>query len=183
MIDLLNRIGFRQIAFGGEGGGGGGGGGNNDNDDDAYDPYEDADLYDDNGYQQEYSGPDYGGNDNNDNDNNDRDDRQPTPPPPPPPPPAPITYDPYEDASLYDAGGYVQSYSGPDYGGGGGQSDEDTVMSQPVTYTVPAVETNFVTDPVDETSPFVFDADMLSQLTRGLGTPTTLGWRIIRKKH
>jgi hypothetical protein len=26
MIDLLNRIGFRQIAFGGEGGGGGGGG-------------------------------------------------------------------------------------------------------------------------------------------------------------
>jgi hypothetical protein len=24
MIDLLNRIGFRQIAFGGEGGGGGG---------------------------------------------------------------------------------------------------------------------------------------------------------------
>jgi hypothetical protein len=32
-----------------------------------YDPYE---------YQQEYSGPDYGGNDNND-----RDDRQPTPPP------------------------------------------------------------------------------------------------------
>jgi hypothetical protein len=139
MIDLLNRIGFRQIAFGGEGGGGGGGGGNNDNDDDAYDPYEDADLYDDNGYQQEYSGPDYGGNDNNDNDNNDRDDRQPTPPPPPPPPPAPITYDPYEDASLYDAGGYVQSYSGPDYGGGGGQSDEDTVMSQPVTYTAPPV--------------------------------------------
>jgi hypothetical protein len=26
MIDLLNRIGFRQIAFGGEGGGGGGAG-------------------------------------------------------------------------------------------------------------------------------------------------------------
>jgi hypothetical protein len=71
MIDLLNRIGFRQIAFGGEGGGGGGGGGNNDNgrwiptrmptfttimatrqsilaqtmnnnDDYGYDPYEDA---------------------------------------------------------------------------------------------------------------------------------------------
>jgi hypothetical protein len=37
-----------------------------------------------------------------------------------------------------------------DYGGGGGQSDEDTVMSQPVTYTVPAVETNFGTDLVDE---------------------------------
>jgi hypothetical protein len=138
MIDLLNRIGFRQIAFGGEGGGGGGGGGNNDNDDDAYDPYEDADLYDAGGYQQEYSGPDYGGNDNND-----RDDRQPTTPPPPPPPPpppapAPITYDPYEDASLYGDGGYQQEYSGSNYGGGGGQSDEDTVMSQPVTYTVPA---------------------------------------------
>jgi hypothetical protein len=187
MIDLLNRIGFRQIAFGGEGGGGGGGGGNNDNDDDAYDPYEDADLYDDNGYQQEYSGPDYGGNDNND-----RDDRQPTPPPPPPP--APITYDPYEDASLYDAGGYVQSYSGPDYGGGGGQSDEDTVMSQPVTYTGPAVETTLDTGdfslddldlgtgvaPVDETSPSVFDANMLSQITkiRGMGPPhNQLGWR------
>jgi hypothetical protein len=28
MIDLLNRIGFRQIAFGGEGGGGGGAGRN-----------------------------------------------------------------------------------------------------------------------------------------------------------
>jgi hypothetical protein len=142
------------------------------------------------------------------------------------PPPPPITYDPYEDASLYDAGGYVQSYSGPDYGGGGGQSDEDTVMSQPVTYTAPpvvytppdpvtstltatsptdtsnlydfydfndnndeetvmsqpvtytgpAVETNFGTDPVvDETPISVFDADMLSQVTRGLGTPTTLG--------
>jgi hypothetical protein len=145
MIDLLNRIGFRQIAFGGESGGGGGGGsgsGRTDGPDEtlvtrgdsyAYDPYEDADLYDAGGYQQEYSGPDYGGNDNNDNDNNDRDDRQPTPPPPP------ITYDPYEDASLYDAGGYQQEYSGPDYGGGGGQSDEDTVMSQPVTYTAPPV--------------------------------------------
>jgi hypothetical protein len=131
-------------------------------------------------------------------------------------------YDPYEDASLYDAGGYVQSYSGPDYGGGGGQSDEDTVMSQPVTYTAPdpvtstltatsptdtsnlydfydfndnndeetvmsqpvtytgpAFETTLDTGdfslddldlgtgvaPVDETSPFVFDADMLSQIT------------------
>jgi hypothetical protein len=96
-----------------------------------YDPYEDADLY-----QQEYSGPDYGGNDNND-----RDDRQPTPPPPPPPPPAPITYDPYEDASLYDAGGYQQEYSGSNYGGSSNNS--------------------------------VFDAGMLSKVTRGLGTPTT----------
>jgi hypothetical protein len=66
MIDLLNRIGFKQIAFGG-GGGGGGGGGNNDNDDYGYDPYEDADLYDDNGYQTEYSDPNYG-YDDNDND-------------------------------------------------------------------------------------------------------------------
>ena len=32
MIDLLNRIGFRQIAFGGEGGGGGGGGGGSSDD-------------------------------------------------------------------------------------------------------------------------------------------------------
>jgi hypothetical protein len=76
-------------------------------------------LYDDNGYQQEYSGPDYGGNDNNDND-----DRQPTPPPPPPPPPAPapITYDPYEDASLYGDGGYQQEYSGSNYGGSSNNS-------------------------------------------------------------
>jgi hypothetical protein len=79
MIDLLNRIGFKQIAFGGESSGGSGGGsgsGRTDGPDEtlvtrgdsyAYDPYEDADLYDAGGYQQEYSGPDYGGNDNNDN--------------------------------------------------------------------------------------------------------------------
>jgi hypothetical protein len=151
MIDLLNRIGFRQIAFGGESSGGSGGGsgsGRTDGPDEtlvtrgdsyAYDPYEDADLYDAGGYQQEYSGPDYGGNDNNDN--NDRDDRQPTPPPPPPPAPAPIIYDPYEDASLYGDGGYQQEYSGSNYGGSSNNS--------------------------------VFDADMLSQVTRGLGTSTT----------
>jgi hypothetical protein len=154
MIDLLNRIGFRQIAFGGESSGGSGGGsgsGRTDGPDEtlvtrgdsyAYDPYEDADLYDAGGYQQEYSGPDYGGNDNND-----RDDRQPTPPPPPPPPPppapAPIIYDPYEDASLYGDGGYQQEYSGSNYGGSSNNS--------------------------------VLDANMLSQVTRGLGTPTTLG--------
>jgi hypothetical protein len=148
MIDLLNRIGFRQIAFGGESSGGSGGGsgsGRTDGPDEtlvtrgdsyAYDPYEDADLYDAGGYQQEYSGPDYGGNDNND-----RDDRQPTPPPPPPPAPAPIIYDPYEDASLYGDGGYQQEYSGSNYGGSSNNS--------------------------------VFDADMLSQVTRGLGTSTT----------
>jgi hypothetical protein len=152
MIDLLNRIGFRQIAFGGESSGGSGGGsgsGRTDGPDEtlvtrgdsyAYDPYEDADLYDAGGYQQEYSGPDYGGNDNND-----RDDRQPTPPPPPPPPPppAPITYDPYEDASLYGDGGYQQEYSGSNYG----RSSNDSM----------------------------FDADMLSQITniRGITPPQT----------
>jgi hypothetical protein len=147
MIDLLNRIGFKQIAFGGESSGGSGSGRTDGPDETlvtrgdsyAYDPYEDADLYDAGGYQQEYSGPDYGGNDNNDN--NDRDDRQPTPPPPPPPAPAPIIYDPYEDASLYGDGGYQQEYSGSNYGGSSNNS--------------------------------VFDADMLSQVTRGLGTSTT----------
>jgi hypothetical protein len=67
-------------------------------------------------------------------------------------------------------------------------NDEETVMSQPVTYTGPAVETSiwiqglddldlgtgvYDPDPVDETPISVFDADMLSQVTRGLGTPTT----------
>jgi hypothetical protein len=159
MIDLLNRIGFKQIAFGGESSGGSGGGsgsGRTDGPDEtlvtrgdsyAYDPYEDADLYDAGGYQQEYSGPDYGGNDNNDN--NDRDDRQPTPPPPPPPPPppapAPITYDPYEDASLYGDGGYQQEYSGSNYGGSSNDS--------------------------------MFDANMLSQITNIRGTtPPQTNW-------
>jgi hypothetical protein len=87
MIDLLNRIGFKQIAFGG-GGGGGGGGGNNDNDDYGYDPYEDADLYDDNGYQTEYSDPNYG-YDDNDNDNNDYYYDEPLTPIAPPSTPAP----------------------------------------------------------------------------------------------
>jgi hypothetical protein len=162
MIDLLNRIGFRQIAFGGESSGGSGGGsgsGRTDGPDEtlvtrgdsyAYDPYEDADLYDAGGYQQEYSGPDYGGNDNND-----RDDRQPTPPPSPAPrydapigpspAPAPITYDPYEDASLYGDGGYQQEYSGSNYGGSSNNS--------------------------------VFDADMLSQITNIRGTtPPQTNW-------
>jgi hypothetical protein len=142
MIDLLNRIGFRQIAFGGESSGGSGSGRTDGPDETlvtrgdsyAYDPYEDADLYDAGGYQQEYSGPDYGGNDNND-----RDDLQPTPPPSPAP--APIIYDPYEDASLYGDGGYQQEYSGSNYGGSSNNS--------------------------------VFDANMLSKVTRGLGTPTT----------
>jgi hypothetical protein len=162
MIDLLNRIGFRQIAFGGESSGGSGGGsgsGRTDGPDEtlvtrgdsyAYDPYEDADLYDAGGYQQEYSGPDYGGNDNND-----RDDRQPTPPPPPPPPaPAPITYDPYEDASLYGDGGYQQEYSGSNYGGSSNNSMFDADMLSQITNirgTTPP-QTNWVGNTTQETS-------------------------------
>ena len=73
MIDLLNRIGFRQIAFGGESSGGSGSGRTDGPDETlvtrgdsyAYDPYEDADLYDAGGYQQEYSGSNYGGSSNN----------------------------------------------------------------------------------------------------------------------
>ena len=220
MIDLLNRIGFKQIAFGGEGGGGGGGArgmpaaSNNVVKNAALrknimnmphklayiTPQEEQMLRDAGGTGQfvngipafppvsgrtqgrsntgtgfsggsrgggsssggssggrsnpgDIAGGGYGsgnsggnagsstyqGNDNNDN--NDRDDRQPTPPPPPPPAPAPITYDPYEDASLYGDGGYQQEYSGSNYGGSSNNS--------------------------------VFDADMLSQVTRGLGTSTT----------
>jgi hypothetical protein len=171
MIDLLNRIGFRQIAFGGESSGGSGGGsgsGRTDGPDEtlvtrgdsyAYDPYEDADLYDAGGYQQEYSGPDYGGNDNND-----RDDRQPTPPPSPAPrydapigpspAPAPITYDPYEDASLYGDGGYQQEYSGSNYGGSSNDSMFDADMLSQITNirgTTPP-QTNWVGNTTQETS-------------------------------
>jgi hypothetical protein len=208
MIDLLNRIGFRQIAFGGEGGGGGGAGRNMVTAPKtrlvqkqphllAYITPAEAALLKENGGTGEmvngipafrpvrgrtqgrsntgtgFSGGSSGGGSisssssnpgdiagggygsgnsggnagsstyqgNDNNDNNDRDDRQPTPPPPPPPAPAPITYDPYEDASLYGDGGYQQEYSGSNYGGSSNNS--------------------------------VFDADMLSQVTRGLGTSTT----------
>jgi hypothetical protein len=159
MIDLLNRIGFRQIAFGGESSGGSGGGsgsGRTDGPDEtlvtrgdsyAYDPYEDADLYDAGGYQQEYSGPDYGGNDNND-----RDDLQPTPPPSPAP--APIIYDPYEDASLYGDGGYQQEYSGSNYGGSSNDSMFDADMLSQITNirgTTPP-QTNWVGNTTQETS-------------------------------
>jgi hypothetical protein len=157
MIDLLNRIGFRQIAFGGESSGGSGGGsgsGRTDGPDEtlvtrgdsyAYDPYEDADLYDAGGYQQEYSGPDYGGNDNND-----RDDRQPTPPPPPAP--APIIYDPYEDASLYGDGGYQQEYSGSNYGGSSNDSMFDANMLSQITNIrgITPPQTNWVGDNTQE---------------------------------
>jgi hypothetical protein len=157
MIDLLNRIGFRQIAFGGESGGGSGGGsgsGRTDGPDEtlvtrgdsyAYDPYEDADLYDAGGYQQEYSGPDYGGNDNND-----RDDLQPTPPPPPAP--APIIYDPYEDASLYGDGGYQQEYSGSNYGGSSNDSMFDANMLSQITNIrgITPPQTNWVGDNTQE---------------------------------
>jgi hypothetical protein len=204
MIDLLNRIGFRQIAFGGEGGGGGGAGRNMVTAPKtrlvqkqphllAYITPAEAALLKKNGGTGEmvngipafrpvrgrtqgrsntgtgFSGGSSGGSSNpgdiagggygsgnsggnagsstyqgdDNNDNNDRDDRQPTPPPPPPPPPAPapITYDPYEDADLYDDNGYQQEYSGSNYGGSSNNS--------------------------------VFDADMLSKVTKGLGTSTT----------
>jgi hypothetical protein len=254
MIDLLNRIGFRQIAFGGEGGGGGGGGGGSSDDRrEARKKTGQANLA-----AGKYTGiQSYGGGGNNDNDGPSAAEKAATAAAKAAADLAAANaardkaaleakavadaeqaaidaaaYDPYEDASLYDAGGYVQSYSGPDYGGGGGQSDEDTVMSQPVTYTAPdpvtstltatsptdtsnlydfynfndnndeetvmsqpvtytgpAVETNFGTGdfslddldlgtgvaPVDETSPFVFDANMLSQITniRGIPPPQT----------
>jgi hypothetical protein len=88
--------------------------------------------------------------------------------------PDPVTVSPTDTSNVYD-------FYEPDpvtvYGGG--SNDEETVMLQPVTYTGPAVETNLDTGdfslddldlgtgvaPVDETSPFVLDADTLSQIT------------------
>jgi hypothetical protein len=91
--------------------------------------------------------------------------------------PDPVTVSPTDTSNVYD-------FYEPDpvtvYGGG--SNDEETVMSQPVTYTGPAVETTLDTDPVvdfslddldlgtgvapvDETPISVFDANMLSQIT------------------
>jgi hypothetical protein len=102
--------------------------------------------------------------------------------------PDPVTVSPTDTSNVYD-------FYEPDpvtvYGGG--SNDEETVMSQPVTYTGPAVETTLDTGdfslddldlgtgvaPVDETPPSVFDADMLSQITkiRGCAPPhNQLGW-------
>jgi hypothetical protein len=96
--------------------------------------------------------------------------------------PDPVTVSPTDTSNVYD-------FYEPDpvtvYDGG--SNDEDTVMLQPVTYTGPAVETTLDTGdfslddldlgtgvaPVDETPISVFDAGMLSKVTRGLGTPTT----------
>jgi hypothetical protein len=98
--------------------------------------------------------------------------------------PDPVTVSPTDTSNVYD-------FYEPDpvtvYGGG--SNDEETVMLQPVTYTGPAVETTLDTGdfslddldlgtgvaPVDETSPFVFDAGMLSQITniRGITPPQT----------
>jgi hypothetical protein len=98
--------------------------------------------------------------------------------------PDPVTVSPTDTSNVYD-------FYDPDpvtvYDGG--SNDEETVMLQPVTYTGPAVETTLDTGdfslddldlgtgvaPVDETSPFVFDADMLSQITniRGITPPQT----------
>jgi hypothetical protein len=96
--------------------------------------------------------------------------------------PDPVTVSPTDTSNVYD-------FYEPDpvtvYGGG--SNDEETVMLQPVTYTGPAVETTLDTGdfslddldlgtgvaPVDETPISVFDADMLSKVTKGLGTSTT----------
>jgi hypothetical protein len=145
MIDLLNRIGFKQIAFGGDSGGGGGGGGSDPGSgvgDDGWGGWDDT--------------ANWGQDDSNDFGNNDNDgpsaseiaaanaaadlaaanaarDKAAAEAK------AAAAYDPYDDSDLYGPGGYDQSYSGADYGG---QSDEDTLMSQPVTYTGPAPTTN-----------------------------------------
>jgi hypothetical protein len=54
-------------------------------------------------------------------------------PPGPSPAPAPITYDPYEDASLYGDGGYQQEYSGSNYGGSSNDSMFDADMLSQIT--------------------------------------------------
>jgi hypothetical protein len=178
MIDLLNRIGFRQIAFGGEGGGGGGGGGSDDRRE-ARKKTGQANLA-----AGKYTGiQSYGGGGGNDNDGPSAAEKAATAAAKAASDLAAANaardkaaleakavadaeqaaidaaaYDPYEDASLYDAGGYVQSYSGADYGGGGGQSDEDTVMSQPVTYTAPdpVTSTLTATSPTDTSNLYDF---------------------------
>jgi hypothetical protein len=156
MIDLLNRIGFRQIAFGGESGGGSGGGsgsgGSSDDRREARKKTGQANLA-----AGKYTGiQSYGGGGGNND--NDRDDRQPTPPPPPPPPPppspapAPIIYDPYEDADLYDDNGYQQEYSGSNYGGSSNNSVLDADMLSQITNirgTTPP-QTNWVGDNTQE---------------------------------
>jgi hypothetical protein len=155
MIDLLNRIGFRQIAFGGESSGGSGGGsgsGGNNN------PSPLAPTTSPRPRPRPVNlgspGASPFGYDNNDN--NDRDDRQPTPPPPPPPPPAPapITYDPYEDASLYGDGGYQQEYSGSNYGGSSNDSMFDAEMLSQITNirSITPPQTNWVGDNTQEAS-------------------------------
>ena len=165
MIDLLNRIGFKQIAFGGDGGGGGGGGGGR----------QDGPTSD----QVSSRGSSYNDAANVASINESRDRDGPSAAEKAAAKAAAdlaaanaardkaaleaqavadanakaaadkaiadqaaidaAAYDPYDDSDLYGPGGYDQSYSGADYGG---QSDEDTLMSQPVTYTGPAPTTN-----------------------------------------
>jgi hypothetical protein len=280
MIDLLNRIGFRQIAFGGEGGGGGGGAGRNMVTAPktrlvqkqphllAYITPAEASLLKENGGTGEMvdgipafrpvkgktsrgkssagtgfsggssgggsssggssnpgdiagggygsgnsggnagSSPSYDFGSSNDDNDNDPPPVVYTPPPvvyTPPDPvyttPDPVTVSPTDTSNVYDfyepdpvtvsptdtSNVYDFYDPNPVTVYDGGSNDEDTVMSQPVTYTGPAVETTLDTGdfslddldlgtgvaPVDETSPFVFDAGMLSKVTRGLGTPTT----------
>jgi hypothetical protein len=295
MIDLLNRIGFRQIAFGGEGGGGGGGAGRNMVTAPktrlvqkqphllAYITPAEASLLKENGGTGEMvngipafrpvkgktssgkssagtgfsggssgggsssssssnpgdiagggygsgnsggnagSSPSYDFGSSNDDNDNDPPPVVYTPPPvvytPPPvvyttpdpvytyydpdptPTPDPVTVSPTDTSNVYDFyepdpvtvsptdTSNVYDFYEPDpvtvYDGG--SNDEDTVMSQPVTYTGPAVETTLDTDPVvdfslddldlgtgvapvDETPISVFDANMLSQITNIRGT-------------
>jgi hypothetical protein len=149
------------------------------------------------------SSPSYDFGSSNDDNDNDPPPVVYTPPPVVYTPPDPVTVSPTDTSNVYDFyepdpvtvsptdTSNVYDFYEPDpvtvYGGG--SNDEETVMLQPVTYTGPAVETTLDTGdfslddldlgtgvaPVDETSPFVFDADMLSKITniRGITPPQT----------
>jgi hypothetical protein len=151
------------------------------------------------------SSPSYDFGSSNDDNDNDPPPVVYTPPPVVYTPPDPVTVSPTDTSNVYDFyepdpvtvsptdTSNVYDFYEPDpvtvYDGG--SNDEETVMLQPVTYTGPAVETTLDTGdfslddldlgtgvaPVDETSPFVFDADMLSQITNIRGTtPPQTNW-------
>jgi hypothetical protein len=145
------------------------------------------------------SSPSYDFGSSNDDNDNDPPPVVYTPPPVVYTPPDPVTVSPTDTSNVYDFyepdpvtvsptdTSNVYDFYEPDpvtvYDGG--SNDEETVMLQPVTYTGPAVETTLDTGdfslddldlgtgvaPVDETPISVFDADMLSKVTIGLGTP------------
>jgi hypothetical protein len=149
------------------------------------------------------SSPSYDFGSSNDDNDNDPPPVVYTPPPVVYTPPDPVTVSPTDTSNVYDFyepdpvtvsptdTSNVYDFYEPDpvtvYDGG--SNDEETVMLQPVTYTGPAVETTLDTGdfslddldlgtgvaPVDETSPFVFDANMLSKITniRGITPPQT----------